>query len=53
MELIILNLGLDFGPITPTVFTMMVLMAVLTTLMTAPLLAVLVPAAHARDVADD
>ena len=37
MELIILNIGLQAGVITPTLFTIMVLMAVLTTLMASPL----------------
>jgi Kef-type K+ transport system membrane component KefB len=37
MELIILNIGLQHGIITPTLFTIMVLMAVVTTLMTSPL----------------
>jgi Kef-type K+ transport system membrane component KefB len=37
MELILLNIGLQAGIITPRFFTMMVLMAVVTTLMTAPL----------------
>ena len=37
MELIILNIGLQRGVITPTLFTIMVLMAVITTLMTSPL----------------
>jgi len=37
MELIILNIGLQHGIITPTLFTIMVLMAVITTLMTSPL----------------
>jgi Kef-type K+ transport system membrane component KefB len=37
MELIILNIGLQAGLITPTLFTIMVLMAVVTTLMTSPL----------------
>jgi Kef-type K+ transport system membrane component KefB len=39
MELIALNIGLDLGVISPTVFTMMVLMALVTTFMTSPLLA--------------
>jgi Kef-type K+ transport system membrane component KefB len=43
MELVILNIGLDLGVITPTVFTMMVLMALVTTVMTSPLLALLRP----------
>ena len=38
MEVIVLNVGLDLGVITPTLFTMLVLMALATTLMTAPLL---------------
>jgi Kef-type K+ transport system membrane component KefB len=37
MELIILNIGLQHGVITPTLFSMMVLMAIATTLMAAPL----------------
>ena len=41
MELIVLNVGLDLGLISPTLFTMMVFMAVLTTLGTAPLLSAL------------
>ncbi|MCY3003188.1 MAG: cation:proton antiporter [Planctomycetota bacterium] len=38
MELIVLNLGLDLGVISPTIFTMMVIMALVTTFMTTPLL---------------
>jgi Kef-type K+ transport system membrane component KefB len=37
MELIILNIGLERGVITPTLFTMMVIMAIVTTLMASPL----------------
>jgi Kef-type K+ transport system membrane component KefB len=37
MELIILNIGLEKKLITPMLFTMMVLMAVVTTLMASPL----------------
>lgn len=36
MELIILNIGLERGIITPTLFTMMAVMAVVTTLMATP-----------------
>jgi Kef-type K+ transport system membrane component KefB len=43
MELIILNVGLDLGLITPTVFAMLVLMALVTTTMTAPALALIDP----------
>ena len=38
MELIVLNIGLDLGVISPTVFTMLVIMALLTTLITTPAL---------------
>jgi Kef-type K+ transport system membrane component KefB len=37
MELIILNIGLERGIITPTLFTVMVVMAIVTTLMASPL----------------
>ncbi|MCP3099150.1 cation:proton antiporter [Myxococcus sp. K15C18031901] len=43
MELIVLNLGLDLGVISPTLFTMMVLMALVTTFMTTPLLRLIYP----------
>jgi Kef-type K+ transport system membrane component KefB len=38
MEFVILGVGLDAGVISPTLFSMMVVMALVTTLMTAPLL---------------
>jgi Kef-type K+ transport system membrane component KefB len=38
MELVVLNVGLDIGVISPTLFTMMVVMAIVTTAMTGPLL---------------
>ncbi len=38
MELIVLNIGLSLGIISPTLFAMMVVMALVTTLATAPLL---------------
>lgn len=38
MELIVLNIGLDLGVISPTLFAMMVLMALATTIATTPLL---------------
>jgi hypothetical protein len=41
MELILLNIGLQRGLITPTLFTILVLMAIGTTLMTGPLFAFL------------
>jgi Kef-type K+ transport system membrane component KefB len=43
MELIVLNIGFDLGFIPQNVFTMLVLMAVVTTIMTGPLLRVLLP----------
>ncbi|MCS6851250.1 MAG: cation:proton antiporter [Gemmataceae bacterium] len=38
MELIVLNIGLDLGIITPTLFTIMVLMALVTTMLAGPVL---------------
>lgn len=38
IELIVLNLGLELGIISPTLFTMMVIMVLATTFMTTPLL---------------
>ena len=38
MELIVLNIGYDLGIISPTIFVMMVLMALITTFITGPLL---------------
>jgi len=38
MELIVLNVGLDLGVISPTLFTMLVLMALATTIATTPAL---------------
>lgn len=38
MELVILNIGLDIGVISQTLFSMMVIMALVTTFMTTPLL---------------
>jgi Kef-type K+ transport system membrane component KefB len=43
MELIVLNVGLDLGVISPTLFAMMVIMALATTMATAPVLALLEP----------
>ncbi|MFG2294476.1 cation:proton antiporter [Streptomyces sp. NPDC048603] len=37
-ELVVLNVGLDLGVITPTVFTMFVIMALVSTVLTAPAL---------------
>lgn len=43
MELIVLNIGLELGVISPTLFTMMVLMALVTTFMTTPILQAVYP----------
>jgi Kef-type K+ transport system membrane component KefB len=43
MELIALNVGLELGVISPTLFTMMVLMALATTIATTPILQRLLP----------
>ena len=51
MELIVLNIGLDLGVITPALFAMMVLMALTTTLATTPLLGLLEPATLLHSVA--
>jgi Kef-type K+ transport system membrane component KefB len=41
MELIVLNVGLDLGVLSPALFTMFVMMAIITTLATTPILQVL------------
>jgi Kef-type K+ transport system membrane component KefB len=38
MELIVLNVGLDLGVISPTLFAMLVIMAIVTTMATTPVL---------------
>ncbi len=43
MELIVLNIGLDLRILSPTLFSMLVLMAVATTLATAPVVRMLEP----------
>lgn len=43
MELVILNIGLDIGVISPALFSMMVMMALFTTFMTTPMLALICP----------
>ena len=46
MELIVLTIGLDLGVISPTLFAMMVLMALATTMATSPVLRWLLPQAR-------
>jgi Kef-type K+ transport system membrane component KefB len=43
VELVILSIGFDLGIISPTLYTMMVLMALITTFMTSPLLEQIYP----------
>jgi Kef-type K+ transport system membrane component KefB len=43
VELIVLNIGLSVGILTPTLFTMLVIMALVTTFMTGPLLRWVMP----------
>ena len=45
MELIVLNIGFDMGVLPQKVFTMLVIMAVVTTVMTGPLLKLFLPRA--------
>lgn len=46
MELIVLNVGLDLGVLSPMLFAMLVIMAIVTTLATTPVLQALAPAAE-------
>ena len=41
MELVVLNIGYDLGIITPSMFVVLVLMAIFTTLMTGPFLSLI------------
>ncbi len=52
MELIVLNIGLDLGILSPVLFAMLVLMALATTLATTPLLQLLAPTCTPRDQAE-
>jgi Kef-type K+ transport system membrane component KefB len=49
VELVVLNVGLDLGILTPELFSMMVVMALVTTLMTSPAVKALKNAAVAID----
>jgi Kef-type K+ transport system membrane component KefB len=53
IQLVILNIGLDIGVLTPPLFSMMVMMAVGTTLMTTPVLAWVYPDSRAIMAGDD
>src|SRR5436190_911063 len=41
VDLIVLNIGLDLGVLSPTLFAMLVIMAIVTTMMASPLLPLL------------
>jgi Kef-type K+ transport system membrane component KefB/nucleotide-binding universal stress UspA family protein len=49
MELVILTIGLELGVISPTLFAIMVLMAIVTTFMTTPLLELIYPTRRIRE----
>ena len=56
MELVILGIGLDLGAISPALFTIMVMMALVTTAMTTPILELIYPSRRIREdrlVAED
>jgi Kef-type K+ transport system membrane component KefB len=50
MELIVLSVGLDLGVISPTLFTMLVIMALVTTMATTPVLKLVMPDSAVRRV---
>ncbi|MDQ1444889.1 MAG: hypothetical protein QOI20_1353 [Acidimicrobiaceae bacterium] len=52
-ELIILNIGLDLGVIPPALFAMLVIMALVTTFMTTPLLGRFYPVSEFLDASDE
>lgn len=53
MELVILNIGLDIKIISPALFSMMVIMALVTTFMTTPVLNLICPKALLEGAASD
>ena len=50
MELIVMKVGIDIGVIGPELFTMLLVMALLTTVMTGPALSLLAPASQRRQL---
>lgn len=48
VELIVLNVGLDLGLLSPTLFSMMVIMALVTTVITTPVLKFVLPEEYRR-----
>jgi len=53
IELIVLNVGLDLGVLSPKLFAMMVLMAVVTTIATTPILELMNPKVVFREYDED
>jgi len=51
MELIVLNVGLDLGVLSPTLFAMLVIMAIVTTVATTPVLHALTEASERAGMA--
>jgi Kef-type K+ transport system membrane component KefB len=51
MELIVLNIGLDLKVISPTLFAMLVMMALVTTIATTPILQLLTAASSQSEAA--
>jgi Kef-type K+ transport system membrane component KefB len=49
VELIVLNVGLDLGLLSPALFSMMVIMALVTTAITTPVLKVVLPEEYQRE----
>jgi len=52
-ELVILSVGLELGVINDSVFTMMVIMALVTTLMATPILALIAPEFRRRRIREE
>ena len=52
VELIVLNIGLDLGVLSPTLFAMLVIMAIVTTVATTPILDRLLVKDDAREARD-
>jgi Kef-type K+ transport system membrane component KefB len=50
VELIVLNVGLDLGILSPALFSMLVIMALVTTMLTTPVLKVVLPQEYRRTV---
>ena len=51
MELVVINVGLDLGVIPPTLFTMLVIMAIVSTVVTTPALRIWLRLSHRQAIA--